>query len=132
MKYLLDTRALIYLGSGYEDKIGEKALKIYKSEKNEIYISQISFWEMSIKINIGKLHISIGLKNVMVLSSEAGIEMLPVSNAHILQYHTLDVKNNHKDPFDRYIIAVALYEDMIIISNDKNFDQYENVKRVWD
>ena len=106
-------------------------LKIYKSDKSEIYISQISFWEMAIKINIGKLTIPIGLKNVMVLSRQAGIEMLPVSNEHILYYQSLDVKENHKDPFDRYIISVAISEKMRVLSSDANFDLYDNVKRIW-
>ena len=62
MKYLLDTHVLIYLGCGDTDQIGKKALKIYKDPDTRIFVSQISFWEMAIKINIGKLHVPIGLQ----------------------------------------------------------------------
>lgn len=66
MRVLLDTHVLIYLGCGYTDRIGKKALKIYKDPESRVSISQISFWEMAIKINIGKLVIPIGLKNLIL------------------------------------------------------------------
>jgi len=62
MNYLIDTNVLIFLGCGYEDRIGKKAFEIYTSPKSNIYISQISFWEIAIKINVGKLNIPIGLR----------------------------------------------------------------------
>ncbi|MBU2648091.1 type II toxin-antitoxin system VapC family toxin [bacterium] len=132
MKYLLDTHVLIYLGCGYGDQIGKKALEIYKDPDTQIFVSQISFWEMAVKINIGKLHIPIGLQNVIIQSQQAGIETISVQNSHILFYQSLDVKENHKDPFDRYIIATAISEDLQILSSDKKFDLYQAVVRVWE
>ncbi|MBU3915186.1 type II toxin-antitoxin system VapC family toxin [bacterium] len=132
MKYLLDTHVLIYLGCGYDDQIGKKALEIYKDPDAQIFVSQMSFWEMAIKINIGKLHIPIGLQNVINQSQQAGIETILVQNSHILDYQSLDVMENHKDPFDRYIIATAISEDLKILSSDKKFDLYQAVVRVWE
>ncbi len=132
MKYLIDTQVLIYLGCGNDEQIGGKALKIYKASKSKLYVSQISFWEMAIKINIGKLNIPIGLKNVMALTRQAGIEMIPINNSHILYYQSLEIQENHKDPFDRYIISVALSDKMKAISNDSKFDLYKNLTRIWD
>jgi PIN domain nuclease of toxin-antitoxin system len=132
MNYLIDTNVLIFLGCGYEDRIGKKAFNIYTLPESYIFISQISFWEMAIKINIGKLNIPIGLKNIINLTRQAGIDTIPVKNFHILYYQTLEVHENHKDPFDRYIIATALCEDMKIISSDTSFDYYEKVERIWE
>ena len=132
MKYLLDTHVLIFLGSGDIDRIGEEALKVYQDPDTRVYVSQISFWEMAIKINIGKLHIPIGLKNVMKSSQQAGIETISVQNSHILNYQSLEVQEDHRDPFDRYIIATALSEKLKILSNDSKFDIYNDVVRVWD
>ena len=132
MKYLLDTHVLIFLGSGDVDRIGKEALVAYQDKDTRMYVSQISFWEMAIKINIGKLHIPIGLKNVIESSLQAGIETIPVQNSHILNYQSLEVKEDHKDPFDRYIIATALLEKLKILSNDSKFDIYDDVVRVWD
>lgn len=132
MKYLLDTHVLIYLGCGDNEQIGKKAFEIYKDPDAQIFVSQISFWEMAIKINIGKLHIPIGLQNVITQSQQAGIETISVQNAHILYYQSLDVMENHKDPFDRYIIATAISEDLKILSSDRKFDLYQAVVRVWE
>ncbi len=132
MNYLIDTNVLIFLGCGYEDRIGKKAFKIYTSPDANIYISQISFWEMAIKINIGKLNIPIGLKNIINLTRQAGIDTIPVKNSHILYYQTLEVHENHIDPFDRFIIATALCEEMKIITSDTGFDYYAKVERIWE
>jgi PIN domain nuclease of toxin-antitoxin system len=36
----------------------------------------------------------------------------------------------HKDPFDRMLIAQALAENLVIVSNDVVFNGY-GVKRAW-
>ena len=132
MNCLLDTHVLIYLGCGTTDRIGRRALEAYADPDSQVYVSQISFWEMAIKINIGKLHIPIGMKNVLVLSQQAGIQTIPVSNEHILNYQSLQVQETHKDPFDRYLIATALSEKLQIASGDQKFDLYDGITRVWD
>jgi PIN domain nuclease of toxin-antitoxin system len=53
MNCILDTHVLIFLGCGYDNRIGQKALDVYNDPKSKIFVSQISFWEMAIKINIG-------------------------------------------------------------------------------
>lgn len=131
MNYIIDTNVLIYLGCGYEERIGERALEIYRSPEAKLFISQISFWEMAIKINIGKLFIPIGLKNIIIHTNQAGIDTIPVKNAHILFYQSLEIHENHKDPFDRFIISTSLYEDMKIITSDPKFDEYSRVTRIW-
>lgn len=132
MSYLLDTHVLIFLGCGEIDRVGKEALGIYQNPDSRVFVSQISFWEMAIKINIGKLHIPIGLQNVIVQSQQAGIETISVQNSHILHYQSLEIKEDHKDPFDRFIISTALCEDLKILSSDSKFDLYEKVARIWD
>ena len=131
MNYILDTNVLIFLGCGYEDRIGKKALEIYRDTKSDLFVSQISFWEMAIKINIGKLYVPIGLKKLMNDTRQAGIDMVPVKNSHILFYQSLEIHEKHKDPFDRFIISTAMCEDMKIISGDSRFDLYTNANRIW-
>jgi PIN domain nuclease of toxin-antitoxin system len=40
------------------------------------------------------------------------------------------VPGPHKDPFDRILIAQAVEEDMILVTNEKIFDGY-GVTRLW-
>lgn len=34
---------------------------------------------------------------------------------------------NHRDPFDQFILATALAEQMPVILTDENFNRYKNV-----
>ena len=66
------------------------------------------------------------LKNEITMN---GFEILPLDFEHIIQLSSLE--NHHKDPFDRIIIAQAIYEGFEIISKDKNFMYYKQIKVVW-
>ena len=59
MSFIVDTHALIFFGCGHKERIGEKAMEVFKNLSSMLYISQISYWELAIKINIGKLEIPI-------------------------------------------------------------------------
>lgn len=36
-----------------------------------------------------------------------------------------DLKDNHKDPFDRLLIATAVTENLTIITADENINKYD-------
>ncbi len=131
MSYLIDTHVLIHLGTGEAKRLSDRVIEIYSNTANNLYISQISYWEMAIKINIGKLFIPIGLRNIILQTRLIGIEMIPIKNSHILFYENLQIMDNHKDPFDRLIVSAAIAEDLSIISSDTKFDLYETINRIW-
>ncbi len=56
------------------------------------------------------------------------IEILPISVPHLIQVSTLP--SNHRDPFDRLIIAQAIVERMPVVSADPAFDAYA-IQRFW-
>ena len=58
-----------------------------------------------------------------------GFEFLPVTTNQILI--NAELPFHHHDPFDRIIIAQAIYENLEIVSNDKQFIKY-NVPLVWE
>jgi PIN domain nuclease of toxin-antitoxin system len=86
-------------------------------------------WEIAVKIKIGKLDLSIDLKELATYLSRNSIEILPLAFEHILE--TLDLEDHHRDPFDRIILAQAKFERLIIISKDENFPKYANIKLIW-
>jgi len=130
-RFLLDTHVLIYLGCGFRERIGQSALEVFRDGRNFVGVSQISFWEIAIKINIGKLEIPFGLSRLISLSQEAGIEPLPVSDRHILYYQMLERKPEHRDPFDRYLVSAAACEECVLVSSDEKFDLYPEISRIW-
>ncbi|MBX2931596.1 MAG: PIN domain-containing protein [Chitinophagaceae bacterium] len=53
-------------------------------------------------------------------------------NVFLNQYLIRPVFSEHKDPFDRLIIATAITEKIPIISSDKKFDLYKDlVEAIW-
>jgi len=36
----------------------------------------------------------------------------------------------HRDPFDRMLVARAMADDMVLVSNEQRFDAY-GVRRLW-
>jgi len=47
--------------------------------------------------------------------------------AHLSAYENLPLFDDHRDPFDRFIIATAIAEKMPILTYDKKFRLYKNL-----
>ncbi|MEA5425028.1 hypothetical protein [Arcicella lustrica] len=46
---------------------------------------------------------------------------------HSIQYKTIPLLPEHRDPFDRMLIAVEVREDLTIISADEKFKIYTSI-----
>jgi PIN domain nuclease of toxin-antitoxin system len=127
MRLLLDTHAFIW---HYEDKpmLSDVVNQALDDLANQIFISAASLWEMSIKISVGKLNLSRTIHEVMTVYARAGAIILPISSGHALA--TANLPLIHRDPFDRMLIAQALYEGLILVTKDIVFASYE-VKTLW-
>jgi PIN domain nuclease of toxin-antitoxin system len=127
MRLLLDTHAFIW---HHEDKplLSDVVNKALDDPANQIFISTASLWEMTIKTSIGKLILSRHVHEVMTAYVESGAIILPISPDHALA--TANLPWHHRDPFDRMLIAQALYEGLILVSRDSMFASYE-LKTLW-
>ncbi len=56
---------------------------------------------------------------------------LEISDAHLLQLSQLPQMPDHRDPFDRLLIAQALSEDLTLISRDGKFGAYPGLRVQW-
>lgn len=52
---------------------------------------------------------------------------LPIEDEHIFETLDLPLFPEHRDPFDRLIIAQAIKENLILISDDQKFKSYPNL-----
>ena len=57
-------------------------------------------------------------------------EILPVEVRHVAALASLPFPPNHKDPFDRLIVAQATVERVPVVSVDPKLDAY-SIKRLW-
>ena len=127
MKYLIDTHTLIWYLEGNR-KISETAVSTIKNLDNDIYVSVSSFWEIAIKMSIGKLKLPVSLSAFINTAKTQNIRSFQFADEYILVVEKLPF--HHKDPFDRIIIATAITEKLPIISTDPNFDKY-GIDRIW-
>ena len=131
MPVLLDTHTLIWYYQG-NSELSQQAQSSIKNSKGEFYTSVASFWEIAIKVGLGKLKLDSPLEIFFEDVASQGYKILPISFPHLLNYSNLPF--HHRDPFDRLIIAQALSENMDLISKDEIFDEYlgENtIQRIW-
>ncbi len=131
MKILLDTHTLLWFIEG-DDQLSQNAKRLIEDSDNEVYVSFISFFEISIKLKIGKLHLIKSLKEIYQATLTAGIAIMDLEFEHIENYQSVPLFPEHRDPFDRLLIATAVYENLSIISVDEKFGYYTDlVKIIW-
>ncbi len=126
-QYLLDTHTLIWYLEG-NPNLSTTAKDTIETRTNHISVSPITYWEMAIKISLGKLRLSQSLSNIIDESNRQGFHLLSIKKQHLLTVETLPF--HHKDPFDRMIIAQAMSESKTIIGKDGSFPLYE-VNVLW-
>jgi PIN domain nuclease of toxin-antitoxin system len=131
MRYLLDTHTLLwFIGRGAS--LSGKARELIEDPQNEILVSTISLFEITIKLKTGKLSLDKPLDEFYQAIQDTLIEEIPVTKPHLLAYQTIPLIADHRDPFDRLIVATALVEQADIISLDTKFQYYTTlVKTVW-
>lgn len=119
MKILLDTHALLWWLID-SDKLGERARELVADPANDILVSMVSFWEIAVKIRVGKLEAD--LDEIMAASSSEGFTVLEIAPSHYRTLMTLPV--HHRDPFDHLLIAQAITEQAIFLSEDSYVSAY--------
>ena len=125
MKYLLDTNALIVLGTDF-GLLSAEVQGILTDQRNAFVISPASLWEMAIKVRLGKLDLNgLSLETfATVIRRKFGIRLLPIKQSQLLYIATLPKVKDHGDPFDLLIIAQALTENLPVLTSDGKFHLY--------
>jgi PIN domain nuclease of toxin-antitoxin system len=92
------------------------------------FFSAVSGWELSIKMHLQKLSLPQPLNRILGQLSEQNIAWLDVSPEHCAHLQTLPF--HHKDPFDRMLVAQAVVEGLVLVSNDQALHPYPG-QRLW-
>jgi len=130
-KYLLDTHCLLWF-QGNNLKIPKRVMREIQNPNNVVFFSQLSLFEIAIKLTIGKLpDFKTDVDEVYHQAVKDGFVFLNIQNQHIFNYQKIPIYEQHRDPFDRLLIATAFEEDAIMITGDKNFLLYTEFIRVF-
>jgi PIN domain nuclease of toxin-antitoxin system len=117
VRVLLDTHLLLW-ALAQPAKLTAAARK--QIEAADVYASAASIWEISIKSALGKLEADPAA--VMAGLEPAGFSVLPITGEHAARVAKLPAL--HKDPFDRMLVAQALTEPMLLLTNDSVLPAY--------
>jgi len=122
MRLLLDTHIFIWWAD-HQENLSPTALAALNEESNELLLSVVSVWEMQIKTQLGRLRLSLPLKELVKNQQETNeLTVLPVTLKHVLALDALPF--HHKDLFDRLLIAQSVEEELTIVTADSQFSAY--------
>jgi PIN domain nuclease of toxin-antitoxin system len=129
MRHLVDAHSLIW---ALDDprKLGIRAVAVLEDPANDLIVSAGTIWELSIKVGLGKLSLSLPYR---VWMEKALIDLALVVSPITLEVaeRQMALPLHHRDPFDRLLVAQCLVEAIPIVSADSVLEQY-GVGRIWD
>ena len=121
MRLLLDTHVLLW-AAGRPEKLSAAARDLLLSADNRLFFSAAAFWEIVIKLGIGRRDFRVDPRRLRKRLVVHGYGELPVTAEHALRVDSLPPL--HKDPFDRLMIAQALAEGMHLVTADAAVARY--------
>ncbi len=126
MRLLLDTHLVLWWEAGSSRL--PNILRSLVDEADAVYVSRASLWEIAIKMSIGKLRLDIAAfaENI----EKHGFEWLDIKNGHLITVTALPVFDDHKDPFDRLLVAQARSEPLLFLTSDQRLARYGEMVRV--
>ena len=128
MRLLLDTHTFLWWLAG-DETLSAAARTAISEEGNDIFVSAASAWEIATKHRIGKLpDVAAIVADLDQAAADQGFVGLPISLRHGQAAGALP--GPRRDPFDRMLIAQAMLEKLVLVSNEQPFDAY-GVARLW-
>ena len=128
MRLLLDTHAWLWWLAG-DTNLSPTARAVISDETNIVLISAASAWEVATKHRIGKLPGAAAIvADLEGTITGQGFTPLPISLEHAHLAGALP--GQHRDPFDRMLIAQSILESVVLVSNEAIFDAFATT-RLW-
>lgn len=128
MRLLLDTHALLWWLDG-DRRLSAKARRAIGDRSNTILVSAASSWEITTKARLGRLPGATAVAaNVAACVAGQGFQALDITLLHAQRAGRLP--GEHRDPFDRMLIAQSQIDDVAVVSDDEAFDPF-HVRRFW-
>lgn len=125
MKLLLDSHAIYWWAIG-SDRLSRQARNLILDRGNSVLVSAASIYEIELKarrgrVNLPPLELRFALKR-------NDIEELAITPDHA--EYAANLEWEHRDPWDRLLLAQTLLENCVLVSVDRIFDQVP-VDRRW-
>ena len=132
MNLVLDTHTFLWALFS-DEKISTKARAVITDSRNVVYVSSVSFWEISLKYSLQKIKfLDVMPDELPDAAVDSGMDIFPVSVSDMASFHHLP-NIGHKDPFDRMLIWQAIRNQLTMVSKDRSFMDYQpyGLQLVW-
>ena len=126
MDYLLDTNALIRVLYN-QKQLNADVTEALSNPNNNIFISDVSLWEIEIKHLKRPDLIPFSSKDVFDLLTERDANLIHLSPSHIFRLRNVYESDIYRDPFDNLLVATAIEEKMTFITSDNVIGKYPNL-----
>ena len=127
MRLLLDTHLAIWWEANH-DRLPAAVIDLVRNQAESVFVSRASLWEIAIKVSIGRLRIDVA-KFARSIETH-GFQWLDIRNGHILAVASLPTFGDHRDPFDRLLVAQSLTEPLLFLTTDAKLGRYGATVRV--
>lgn len=120
MRLLLDTHAFLWWADE-DPRLKPSERDAIAHENSSVWVSAASIWEIAIKKRLGR--IELGSADLEQELERSNFLELPIGWRHAEIAGSLP--RHHEDPLDRMLIAQAQAEQLILVSYDSAFHDYE-------
>ena len=124
MTLLLDTHAFLWAALE-PSRLSAAARQSVTSPADEVLVSTVTFWEISLKFGIGKLDLEGVLPEGLPDSArQMGFAVTPLSEYEAASFHRLP-RELHRDPFGRMLAWQAVCHGWTLVSRDTSLRVYQ-------
>jgi PIN domain nuclease of toxin-antitoxin system len=128
VKLLLDTSTFLWYIAA-DARLPEPVVAAIRSNENDVSLSSVSFWEIIIKHQLGRLPLAESPSSYVPRQREHHkIESLPLEESAIR--HLAKLPRHHRDQFDRMLICQSIEHDLSLVTSDSAILDYP-VKIFW-
>ena len=125
MTGILDTHSFLWAAIAPE-KLSAKVRLLVADKNNEIFVSTITFWEISLKVSLGKLELTgCEPQDLVEISRQMALTICAPSAEESARFCRLP-KVAH-NPFDRMLIWQCLENRWTFITKDRYLDPYRAI-----
>ena len=130
---LMDSHVMLW---HFDDNpaLSTRARKVIADPQIDVYVSTVTFWELSLKHALGKLSLEgIEPEEFEENLHDSGLAIIGLNERESSSFHRLPAVPGHRDPFDRMLIWQAMCRGMTLISNDECFEPYRafGLRLLW-
>jgi len=105
-----------------------KTLMELANAAESVYFSRASMWEIAIKVSMGRLKLDVNQFSDSI--ERQGFEWLEIKDAHLRAVATLPFVGDHRDPFDRLLVAQSITEPLLLLTSDAILAHYGTTVRL--